>query len=234
MTQSQLKLVNNVPPEGDLLASTYSSHRNVHNTSLSAKSQGHGPLFLLPPELRNRIYELVFEFNNDTEELIELTGCITLAQTHRSDTPTPDVRFSLPPPTSALLCTCQQLYTESALFLKPAQHRYYSKNFFIDFEKISCRSDRSKRNYFAFAPVSGIPKYTVQIEEPEAPRDGFDVAIERWDEGWRVVCQASRSVTICDGMLGVSNALLRVNRCIPTGKTLSHGGHPYRTGGTTL
>lgn len=98
--------------------------------SLPTGSQGCSPLLRLPAELRNQIYELVFELNESTKT-VELVNLITLGKDYRSDDPATDIRYSLPLPTSALMRSCQLVYAETPdmnLFKPVWQH--YRRNVF--------------------------------------------------------------------------------------------------------
>lgn len=76
-------------------------------------NQQHSPLFKLRAELRNQIYEMAFTYDNDKEETIKIIDAFTLAKKFRSDDRGSDVRYSLPPLSSALLRSCQLVYLEA-------------------------------------------------------------------------------------------------------------------------
>lgn len=120
-------------------------------------------MFRLPAELRNQIYELVFELDGSTKT-VELVDLITLGKDHRSDDPATDVRYSLPPRTSALMRSCQLVYAETRnmnLF-KPAWQHYRRNVFWTNFQKNSFEKEQSGAKRLAFVPVPGISQFVVR------------------------------------------------------------------------
>jgi len=87
-----------------------STNSNIH----PAQPQSGCRLLLLAPELRNSIYELVFDESSDSP--------VDLRHTN--------------PPSRALLLTCRAIHAETSLVYRHAYRQYWSTN---DFELTLCR-----------------------------------------------------------------------------------------------
>lgn len=90
------------------------------------------PLFKLPPELSNRIYEFVFEITG--EDTIYVTDAFLPPGYSR-----PNANTALPklaPPSAALIRCCQTLYEESQGIFLQASRSYWKKDFVLKLEQI--------------------------------------------------------------------------------------------------
>lgn len=82
-------------------------------------------------------------------------------------------------------------------------------------ELIRGRAIGTKR--LAFIPVPGISHFLVRVEENEGI---FNILIQPWEKGWRVVYQIGILAGL-EARLAVLAALIMVDRCIPKGKASS-------------
>jgi hypothetical protein len=76
--------------------------------------------FKLPGELRNRIYELVFEHDNEPVNIVDAFY------------PSLKVLSNAAPPSSALMRACRRLCSECMGFHAVAYRDYWRKDFVID------------------------------------------------------------------------------------------------------
>lgn len=101
-------------------------------TVLERRASPGSPFFKLPPELRNRVYEFVF--NITSEETIRVTDAFSPPDPSR-----PNAATSLhesAPPSIALICCCQTIHEESKGLFTEASKRYWKKEFVLELEQI--------------------------------------------------------------------------------------------------
>lgn len=183
-------------------------------------NQQNSRLFALPAELRNQIYGMVFECDEDKDETIEIIDAFTLAKKFRSDDSASDVRYSLPPPSSALLGSCQRVYFEAKnmnLFA-PAWECYWRKNCVIDFDKNSFED--AYPGYVKFVAPPGLQKCTVIIRKTSSTKKPYTVSVamrRREDGKWLAAFEARHAPDATD-----FKAMNRIQRCLPYGETF-HG-----------
>lgn len=86
------------------------------------------PLLKLPGELRNRIYELVFENDSETIDIADAF----FEDADSSSDPTVTLRkASAAPPSLGLMLCCKSTYAESKQLFASAASRYWNKTFTI-------------------------------------------------------------------------------------------------------
>lgn len=186
----------------------------------SINNQQHSRLFRLPAELRNQIYEMVFESDEDKDETIEILDAFTLAKRFRSDDPASDVRYSLPPPSSALLRSCQRMYSEAkdVNLFAPAWECYWRNDFVIDFDKNSFED--AYPGYVKFVSLPRLQRCTIIVRENSSTEKPYtvSVAMRRREDGiWLAAFKAHHVPDATD-----FKALNRILRCLPYGETF-HG-----------
>ena len=91
------------------------------------------PLLKLPGELRNRIYELVFENDSETIDIADAF----FKDADSSSDPTVTLRkASAAPPSLGLMLCCKSTYAESKQLFASAADRYWNKTFTIKLEDV--------------------------------------------------------------------------------------------------
>jgi hypothetical protein len=128
------------------------------------------PLFRPPGELRNAIYELVFENGNETINVADFASApvkldwnpgllpfrrLQLIPTTDTDAVPTDVG----PPSSALLRTCQKLHNEIEDIFAAAYQRFWQKTFVIDLRNVTLL-DR----YMDCVPMAWIRSYIFTVD----------------------------------------------------------------------
>lgn len=91
----------------------------------SALEQQQSVLFKLPPELRNRIYEMVFDCELDSINLAATFDPVVVINRKHAEFIRPLKRSAAAPPSTALLRSCQKLYYESVVIFKTALRAYW-------------------------------------------------------------------------------------------------------------
>lgn len=146
--------------------------------TMTMKDQSpNSPLFKLPGELRNRIYELVFENSSDTINTVE---AFFPSKASESDTVTQLRKASAAPPSVALLCSCQKIYGESkGIFAKAVRH-YWKKEFTVTLDEIE-----PLKRFFDYVPKDYIKTFVVTT-----PTSGTTIAkglLHRAGDRWCVM-----------------------------------------------
>lgn len=102
-------------------------------TTMTMKDQSPNcPLFKLPAELRNLVYELVFEVSS--ANTIRVTDAFSPSGHNATDTITSARKASAAPPSAALIRSCQHIYSESKGIFVAQKHthkKYWMKEFAI-------------------------------------------------------------------------------------------------------
>lgn len=105
------------------------------------------PLFRLPGELRNIIYELVFENGNDTISVADFVSAPAKAGKH------------VGPPSSALVRSCQKIHDETKSMFAVAYRRFWQKSFVVDLRDVYVLS-----YYMKHVPTAWIRSYILIMD----------------------------------------------------------------------
>ena len=130
-----------------------------HETTTKTHEPPNCPLFQLPGELRNYIYELVFENGNDIVDIIDAF----MPSTNNKVSPATNLRkATAAPPSSALLRCCQRIHSECKGTFDEATRRYWKKVFTLDTRKITLPD-----NFDELVPVDRINTLIVTEKDRE-------------------------------------------------------------------
>jgi hypothetical protein len=125
------------------------------------------PLFKLPGELRNHIYELVFEHDDEPVNIEDAFS------------PFSNVLMEAAPPSSALIHTCRKLHLESKGFHEVSYRNYWRKGFIVDLWRVD-----ALRGYIKRVPTAWIDSYIMKMEISDA--SASEVVLSRFGGRWHV------------------------------------------------
>lgn len=154
------------------------------------------PLWKLPGELRNRIYELVVENDSDTIDITEAFPATPLKSVatyencplRRSASASPVLAASLSsaPPSAALMLTCQRLHEEMKGIFADAYQRYWEKSFVVDLQ-----ANRDLIENLVNLPAVAISTFVIKVQSKVIGRrlQDIDIPVEitlsRVEGQWR-------------------------------------------------
>lgn len=139
------------------------------------------PLFRLPPELRNRIYELVFEVSSAS--IIRVTDTFSPSGHDATDAITSARKAAAAPPSAALVRSCQRIHGESKVFFDEASKRYWKNEFLFELP-IDLPHHLTFERFIKPAPTQRIENLSVMVSS----EDGITtkVRLHRRGTAWSV------------------------------------------------
>lgn len=139
------------------------------------------PLFRLPGELRNRIYELVFEISSEDTILI----ADAFSPPNQSDTDAARLlpRPSSAPPPTALIRSCQHIHGESKVFFDEASERYWKQEFSIELPKPTPHH-LTFESFIEPVPTQRIENLSVMVSSLDGTTT--KVGLCRGEKGWDI------------------------------------------------
>ena len=159
----------------------------------SAVTKQHGqsdsPLFKLPGELRNRIYDLVFEHDNEAVSIRDAFS--PLGKRHPNAAP----------PSSALLRACRKLHHESKVFHAVAYRNYWRKSFVIDLREVD-----ALRGYIMFVPTLWIDNYIMKVKNKHT--NDTEVLLSRSGGHWHAKAKSAHPYNLTNCIIAHTKACL--------------------------
>lgn len=190
--------------------------------SLERRESPDSPLFRLPGELRNRIYEFVFENGSDTIDVA--AGFFPTDDSDTTDTADQLRRATAAPPSTVLMRTCQKINEESKLIFAAAYTHYWEKQFTIEFKDmrhvarltpslpwrlidsfiVSARITRTKVARAQLSRIGGIWKIEDITADLDCGQPGSDEKDVREDESMKQFYRSLLYLVLdweCEGIL---------------------------------
>lgn len=147
------------------------------------------PLFELPGELRNAIYELVFKVDSEPVNIED-------AFSPYADG-TPNAR----PPSSALVRSCRKLHEETKRVFAAAYRKYWDKSFIVDLRRVDHLLDIIK-----YVPTAWIDKYILSVKT--GTPNSTEVVLSRFGGGWHAKVTKTSNIILSNALISHTNTCI--------------------------